>query len=362
MKRRDFLIRSGLSSSALLLPSLLSATNNKHAHAENISSFYTPIRHKVMMAMLSTQKQNWEHGIATQAFVEIGDVPMMTLMAKEAVLRQDSDGRLAVLGIANGITDSATPGEAVLRTSILLKDEKLKEAAERMLNYFFSQAPKTKEGLIHHSHHGPEVWADSMYMLPPFLAYAGFPKEAIKQLNGIREHLWIEDLSLFAYRWNDETQAISNGKIWGLANGHALHGMTKLIEYLPVSMEHERALLISNVKQHLKGCLNVMRDDYLFHDALNDPHTFIETSLSERLAYTLFKGIEQGWLNQQHLDTALNMRKAVYSSINEFGFITGIPGPPSYSTGGTSTEGQAFFLMMEAAYESLMKKRSSSNL
>ncbi len=46
-----------------------------------------------MMAMLSLQKQNWEHGIASQAFIEAGDQQMMMLMAKEAVLRQGSDGR-----------------------------------------------------------------------------------------------------------------------------------------------------------------------------------------------------------------------------------------------------------------------------
>ncbi|TCO07457.1 glycoside hydrolase family 88 protein [Natronoflexus pectinivorans] len=351
MIRRDFISRLGLFGGLVVAPaSLLKGCVKSQS---DVADFYTPIREKVKMAMLTTQKQNWEHGMATQAFVEASDEKMMILMAKEAVVRQDSDGRLAVLGVANGITDSATPGEAVLKTSVLLNDPRMKEATDRMLDYFFNGAPKSDEGLIYHSHHGPELWADSMYMAPPFFAYAGHPEEALKQLNGIREKLWDKDKRLYAYRWSDITKQISNPKLWGLANGHAIHGKVKLIEYLPPEYEADRQKLIVAVQDHLEGCLNYMRTDFLFHDSIDNSSTFVETSLSERLAYTIFKGIKQGWLHKDYLETGLKMRDAVYSKVDEFGFVRGILGPPSYSEPGTSTEGQACFLMMEAAFDDL---------
>jgi rhamnogalacturonyl hydrolase YesR len=275
----------------------------------------------------------------------------MILMAKEAVLRQGSDGRLAVISTANGINDSATPGEAVLRCAALLNDGQMKAAAERMLNYLLHDAPRTLDGYVHHSHHGPELWADSIYMSPPFLAYAGHPAEALKQLKGIRDRLWNSAEKLFAYRWNDERGEITHPNLWGLANAHAIAGMTKVAEYLPPGMEKERAEVIGWIIQHLDGCLRHMRSDYLFHNIINDPASFIETSLAMRVAYAIYIGIMGGWIGNEYLETANKIRNAVAKTINEFGFVMGVPGPPSYSTPGRSSEGQAFFLMMEAACE-----------
>jgi unsaturated rhamnogalacturonyl hydrolase len=70
MIRREFLLRSGMMSGALLLPLINSCKTPVNGETE---SFYSPLRRKVMLAMLSMQRQNWEHGIAAQAFVEIGD-------------------------------------------------------------------------------------------------------------------------------------------------------------------------------------------------------------------------------------------------------------------------------------------------
>ena len=350
MIRRDFLIKSGLLGGALLVSPAVSCSNRNGKESED---FYTPVRRKVKMAMLSLQKQNWEHGIATQAFVEIGDETMMILMAREAVVRQGADGRLAVISNANGINDSATPLEAVLRTAEITGDTSMKEAADRMLEYLFHRAPRTEEGYIHHSYHGPELWSDSIYMAPPFVAYAGYPEKAYRQAKAIIDRLWIEEESLFAYRWNADTRQISHTRLWGLANAHAISGMTKLISHLPDSMKAETDLLKRYVKLHLEGCLRYLRDDFLFHDTINDPTTFAETSLAMRFADTLFKGIKAGWLASDHLQTALSIRKAVHTKVDGLGYVFGVPGPPNYSEPVYSSEGQAFFLMMEASYDNL---------
>ncbi len=351
MIRRDFLLKSGLIGGAFILPAL--SSNCKNNTIKEPEQFYTPVRRKVMMAMLSMQKQNWEHGIASQAFVEAGDQQMMMFMAKEAVLRQGSDGRLAVMSIANGINDSATPLEAVLRTAEILDDREMKNAAARMLTYLFETAPRTEEGFIHHSYHGPELWSDSIYMAPPFVAFAGYPEEAYKQAKGIIERLWIEQESLFAYRWNADTGEISHPNLWGLANAHAISGMTKLESHLPERMAAEKDLLRDYIRKHITGCLKYLRDDYLFHNNINAPSTFVETSFAMRAADTIFKGITAGWLERDQLETALNMRKAVHARVDDLGYVVGVPGPPSYSFPGWSSEGQAFFLMMEASYDNL---------
>jgi len=241
----------------------------------------------------------------------------------------------------------------VLRTAEITGDQSMKEAADRMLEYLFERAPRTEEGYIHHSYHGPELWSDSIYMAPPFVAYAGYPEEAYRQAKAIIDRLWIKEESLFAYRWNADTGEISHPRLWGLANAHAISGMTKLISHLPGSMSAGSDILKGYVRQHLEGCLRYMRDDYLFHNDINDPSTFVETSLAMRVADSVFKGIKAGWLENDYLDTALNIREAVHQKVDDLGYVTGVPGPTTYARPAWSSEGQAFFLMMEASYDNL---------
>ena len=47
------------------------------------------------------------------------------------------------------------------------------------------------------------------------------------------------------------------------------------------------------------------------------------------------------------------MHKAAYSKIDEHGYISGVCSAPNFEAPGRSTEVQAFFLLMEAAYDNL---------
>lgn len=87
---------------------------------------------KVKLAMLAMQRASWEQGVAAQALLELGDDEMVIRMAKGALVRQDKEGRLAVLGHDGGVTDPAASGEAMLHAVKLTGDQKLKEGADRM--------------------------------------------------------------------------------------------------------------------------------------------------------------------------------------------------------------------------------------
>jgi unsaturated rhamnogalacturonyl hydrolase len=50
------------------------------------------------------------------------------------------------------------------------------------------------------------------------------------------------------------------------------------------------------------------------------------------------------------------MRKAAYGKVDSFGLVQGVCGAPYFNKSGTATEGQAFFLLMESAYNDLIKK------
>jgi len=118
-------------------------------------------------------------------------------------------------------------------------------------------------------------------------------------------------------------------------------------------MASQRELLVERAKQTLEGCLAHLRPDGLFHNVIDDPDTFVETNLPQMAAYTIFRGIRSGWLARSHLDVALEMRKAAHGKVDERGYVQGVCGAPFFDAPGRATEGQAFFLLMEAAFAKL---------
>jgi unsaturated rhamnogalacturonyl hydrolase len=308
-----------------------------------------PSLQKVRDAMLAMQRASWEQGVAAQALLELGEMPLVVLMAKEAVLRQAKDGRLGDLASGDNVTDPGANGEPVLRTAETTGDPRLREAAQRMLEYFLREAPRSADGTVHHIKSRPELWVDSMYMLPPFLAVAGHHAEAVRQVEGYRKHLWSEERKLFSHIWDDGKQAFKRKAFWGVGNGWAAAGMARVIGALPTTMSAERTRLAGYVRETLDGCLALQRPDGLFHDVLDDPSSFVETNLAQMLAYAIFRGVKGGWLDRRYLSAAERMRQAARAKVDAFGLVQGVCGSPHFDRAGTATEGQAFHLLMEAA-------------
>ena len=84
---------------------------------------------------------------------------------------------------------------------------------------------------------------------------------------------------------------------------------------------------------------------------VDDPSTFVETNLAQMLAYTIYRGTGEGWLDASFRPAADHMRQAVYDKVDAFGLVQGVCGAPRFDRPGTAPEGQAFFLLMEAAYK-----------
>ena len=313
----------------------------------------SPMVEKVKMAMLTMQRDAWEQGVAAQALLEFGEQTLVVLMAREAVLRQHTDGRLAVVRETDAVTDPSANGEAVLFAARVTAEPVFKEAADRMLYYLLEKAPRTRDGTLHHITSRPQLWIDSMYMAPPFLAVAGYPHIAVRQVEGLRRRLWNKEKKLFSHIWDEGAQDFARNDFWGVGNGWAAAGMTRIIQVLPEAMKEEKQRLIVYVKEVIDGCLAHQREDGLFHDVVDNRQTFVETNLAQMLAYTIYRGVRGGWIDENYCPVADSMRVAVYARVDDEGLVQGVCGSPTFDHSGTATEGQAFFLLMEAAYQDL---------
>jgi unsaturated rhamnogalacturonyl hydrolase len=307
----------------------------------------------VKHAMLSLQRATWEQGVAMQALLELGESELVILMARDAVLRQSPDGRLAMLGEEFALSDAASPGEAVLWAAKKTGDPGLMNGFNKLLDYILNKAPRTKDGIIYHFTNLPQIWSDIIYMLPPFLAAAGKYDEAVKQIDGARGFLWNTEKKLLSHMWDCEKQSFVRKDCWGVGNGWSAAGMTRVIRALPASMRKEKEKLIGYVREIIEGCLLHMRSDGLFHNIVDDPRSFVETNLSQMLAYSIYRGIHGGWIERSLQEKADLMRGAAIAKVDSLGMVQGVCGSPEFDHPGTATEGQAFFIMMEAAHREL---------
>jgi rhamnogalacturonyl hydrolase YesR len=311
---------------------------------------------KVLYAMLSMQRRAWEQGVASQALLELGEKELAILLAKDAVVNQRKDGRLGLNEGDRPVADPASNGEAVLQAANFTGDNSLKEAADKMLEFLLYKAPRTPDGIIYHNYIENMIWVDAFYMVPPFLSISGHPQEAFKQIEGYRKILLNPERKLYYHIWDQDRQKYERKLFWGVGNGWAAAGMTRVLRSLPDSMTEEKKIIAGYIKEVLDGCLKYQRKDGLFHDILDDPSTFVETNTAQMLAYTIFRGVKGGWLDKSYLNYGLKMRKAAFSKVDSFGLVQGVCGAPNFNKPGTATEGQAFFLLMEAAYRDMQNQ------
>jgi rhamnogalacturonyl hydrolase YesR len=352
LHRRQFLRNVALSGSALGLSSLVLGTEMGGPPAAPLVAApdADAVRlGKVRNAMLAMQRRVWEQGTAAQALLELGETDWVVLLAKDAVVNQLSDGRLGLNEGNTAVCDPAVNGEPVLFAAKVTGDPSLQKAAERMLDFLLQKAHRTGSGIIYHTLSENRIWVDGLYMMPPFLAAAGQHAEAMKQIAGFRKALRDPDTKLYSHIWDEDKQAFERKALWAGGNGWAMAGMTRVLRSLPASMAAERAQLVEWIRELVDASLAWRRASGLFHDVLNDPSTFEETNFAQMLAYTLYRGVAGGWMPRSYLPTAESLRAAAIGKVDAFGIVQGVCGAPFFNSSGTSTEGQAFYLLMEAA-------------
>ena len=343
--RRNFLTRLSALGGAALLSGRAAASNavNVSAPIDELS-----MTEKVKLAMLAMQRASWEQGTAIQAAVETNDLLLLHLLVTEAILRQSRDGRTCMLGSNNNVTDPIAAGPGIVKCYELTGNQKYKDAADKLYDYCKNKAPRNAEGTLYHLDNSKQLWSDSIYMLPPFLAAYKDYDECMKQIRGYRKVLWYKDKKLFAHRWSDDKNGFESDKCWGGGNGWAMASFAIIYELMPNNLQDYKKELASYLQELTEGLVARLRSDGLFHDIVDDSSSFVETNLSQMAAFGIYKGIRLGALDAKYKSYADKMKAGAIAKIDKFGYVQDACGSPSFSKPGTSTEAQAFFLMMEA--------------
>lgn len=308
----------------------------------------------VKNAMLAVQRYPWEQGVCAQAIYEIGDIRTMIAMAHDAVLRQKPDGRLAVINENIAVTDPAANGEVVWRAYEITGDTFYQKAALRMLDYLLKDAPRTEEGILYHNEISfqeeftpCQIWADSAYMAPPFLAVMGYAEEAARQIEGYFSYLVDREKKLVNHIYDVGRKTFVREKLWATGNGWTLLGIGRVADLAKEQGKEDVFRRMTELgTKLLQEMLRYQLPDGRFHDILDDENSFIDGTAAMMMAAFIYRGCRHGWLDKQYLQKADLVAETMENYVDDYGIIHEVCGCPDFVSSGTSAESMAAYLMM----------------
>ena len=146
------------------------------------------------------------------------------------------------------------------------------------------------------------LWLDDLYMSVPALAQMGaltgerrYYDDAVKQIRQFSARLFVPETGLYRHGWVKEMEP-HPAFPWGRANGWALVAMAELLSELPEN-HRGRAAVLAQFRAHAAGLARVQSHAGLWHQLLDRPESYLETSASAMFVYALARGINRGWLD-----------------------------------------------------------------
>lgn len=174
--------------------------------------------------------------------------------------------------------------------------------------YVFNHQVKLPDGTF--TRETPEkytTWVDDMFMGIPFLVHAAvesttpsekakFFDEAASQVLGFHKNVYDFKANLYHHA------QYSNRKVfiphWGRANGWGIWAATEVLLHLPKNHKHYKAIL-KIYRDHVGALVKLQANNGFWHQVLDDPTSYQETSGTAIFTMALARGINNGWLDRK---------------------------------------------------------------
>jgi rhamnogalacturonyl hydrolase YesR len=203
--------------------------------------------------------------------------------------------------------------------------------ANRVTDYIMNDASRMPDGTF--ARFTPDtmsVWADDLFMASIVLlkmheltGEAKYLDEVVDQVIKFDGYLLDEPSNIYWHGYFSEHGEHSSTK-WGRANGWTMMAKTELLLAMPDD-HPQKEQIMEIFTRHSEGLLAVQSDDGRWHQVLDDPSTYLETSATAMFVRAFATGVNEGWLDRGTYDEAINKGWASLThQINEDGDVVGI--------------------------------------
>ncbi|KAJ7109388.1 Six-hairpin glycosidase-like protein [Mycena epipterygia] len=205
-------------------------------------------------------------------------------------------------------------------------------AARNQLDYLQNVVPHTSDGAISHRVAQVQLWSDSVYMVPPFLAYYGvltgnttLITEAYNQIKLYRNYLRdtsAKNLWKHIVLGNDTSDGANDEGHWSTGNGWAAAGMLRVLATMKnspysKSFSSQQNDLASWVKEIHSAMFAHIDSTNIFTNyadiSINTTGMFYDTASTSLLASTVYRA-SLLVNDHSHLPNAEKCRQALFAS------------------------------------------------
>ena len=175
-------------------------------------------------------------------------------------------------------------------------------------NYISTVQARLADGTLYRPADQNAVWADDLYMCCPFLVrwyqFTGntnFLNDAAQQVINFAGYLQ-DTNGLWFHGYYLGTHSV-NGIKWGRGNGWAMVATAEVLSVMPTN-HPARASVLNILSRHIAGIESVQAPDGMWHQVLDHPEVWDETSCTAMFAYSIARAVNRGWIDATNLNAA----------------------------------------------------------
>ncbi|KAL6301871.1 hypothetical protein BKA93DRAFT_737895, partial [Sparassis latifolia] len=296
--------------------------------------------------------------------------PVFSIANSVVASRGTTPGPQPLVYVQGGAAgDPASLGVAVLLANLTgrgaLDGLDYAGAALDQLAYLLGSVPRTPDGAISHRVEQVQLWSDSVYMVPPFLAYYGATApnatllvEAYTQIKLYRQYLFDPAASLWRHI---VLGSGTDAGHWSTGNAWAAAGIVRVlgtIQHSPFAgaLQAEAADLAAWAREIHAGMYARQRASGLFGNYADEPGAFEDAASAALLASTVYRLAVLSGAGAADVAGAERARGALAAAAHFTGggALTPVVDPYEWAraadAGQVSPEGQAFVVEMQAAW------------
>lgn len=192
------------------------------------------------------------------------------------------------------------------------------------LDAFLEANPRFPDGAYYRP--GKGLMTDDPYMTVPYLVRkwrltgdTAALDRAIAQITGTATRLFDADRLAYRHLWDLKTKA-PRGELWARGNGWMVLATVELLAALPCD-HPRRAEVLALFNRQAEGLRRWQDTAGGWHQVLDHPESWIETSGTAMFTYGLARGVNEGWLDRSFADHARRGWQALQFKITPDGDV-----------------------------------------
>jgi unsaturated rhamnogalacturonyl hydrolase len=200
----------------------------------------------------------------------------------------------------------------------------------RVGDYIINKQVKFADGTL--ARNGPRkmtLWADDLYMSVPYIARMGkltgdnkYFDFAIKQVESFNNYIYDNTTGLYYHAFYNDVNMNGVGR-WGRCNGWVAVAQAELLNNLPAN-HPKRADLIKLLLRQIVGFSRYQDPSGMWHQILDRPDSYLESSVTAMFVYTVAKAVNEGWIDKRFISIAQNGWDALAKKVTADGQIPDI--------------------------------------